>query len=83
MNRSNVLISWIIRGEAHSSSLSFSRKRVIRDECHYEGTAFSLDEILIAVRMARFDIRWRSLNFRGNDIPLGSMLIVKSITIFL
>lgn len=73
MNRSNVLISWIIRGEARSSSLSFSQRRVIRDECQYEGTAFSLDEILIAVRRARFDIRWRSLNFRGNDIPLDRL----------
>lgn len=73
MNRSNVLISWIIRGETHSSSLSFSQRRVIRDECECEGTVFSLDEILIAVRRARLDIRWRSLSFRGNDIPLDRL----------
>lgn len=35
--------------------------------------AFSLDGFLIAVRRARFNIRWRGLSFRGNDIPLDRL----------
>lgn len=82
MNRSNVLISWIIRGENGTISpppLSLSRGRLIISEA-----VFSLDRILIAIRRARFDIRWRGLGIEAATFHwIGSMLIVKSITIFL
>lgn len=84
MNRSNVLISWIIRGEngtISSFSLSFSRPIHL---WWVSEAVFSLDRILIAIRRARFDIRWRGLSIEAATFHwIGSMLIVKSITIFL
>lgn len=84
MNRSNVLISWIIRGENGTiSSLSHSFSRPIHLWWVSEAV-FSLDRILIAIRRARFDIRWRGLSIEAATFHwIGSMLIVKSITIFL
>ena len=88
MNRSNVLISWIIRGEngtisppSLSLSLSLSRPTHL---WWVSEAVFSLDRILIAIRRARFDIRWRGLGIEAATFHwIGSMLIVKSITIFL
>lgn len=84
MNRSNVLISWIIRGENGSiSPFSHSLSRPIHPWWVSEAV-FSLDRILIAIRRARFDIRWRGLSIEAATFHwIGSMLIVKSITIFL